>query len=244
MSVRIPFISSGEAAVISQPKAEDRPVAKGSAFELIRRLNQKEFDNNNVVVDEHNIALRWADESPITFGDLAYREENVVRENGTVGANYPNVWLLMQSECSAALNMLGQMPNKVRQNSGNFRPKAGKKNNVSQPKAENVDLTGMVAAAVAAALAEALPAKPEPAKGHRKVSAAKPQEFKSQLTVGELHDRGMTDEQISQLVELGIAKPVPVTEPENNFAPGDVILVNGVAVQISADGKRLNKTIV
>ena len=206
MSVRIPFISSGEAAVIS-------PVAKGSAFELIRRLNQKEFDNNEVVVDEDDIALRWADESPITFGDLAYREENVVRENGTVGANYPNVWLLMQSECSAALNMLGQMPNKVRQNTGNFRPKA-------------------------------LPAKPEPAKGHRKVSAAKPQEFKSQFTVGELHDRGMTDEQISQLIELGIAKPVPVTEPEHNFMPGDVLIVNGVAVQISADGKRLNKTIV
>ena len=220
MSVRIPFISSGEAAVIS-------PVAKGSAFELIRRLNQKEFDNNEVVVDEDDIALRWADESPITFGDLAYREENVVRENGTVGANYPNVWLLMQSECSAALNMLGQMPNKVRQNTGNFRPKA------LPAKPEPAKGHRKVSAA-----------KPEPAKGHRKVSAAKPQEFKSQFTVGELHDRGMTDEQISQLIELGIAKPVPVTEPEHNFMPGDVLIVNGVAVQISADGKRLNKTIV
>lgn len=54
-------------------------------------------------------------------------------------------------------------------------------------------------------------------------------------------------ELVRQQVAAALGNIVPQAEPAPalpEFKSGDVIMVNGVAVQISADGKRLNKTIV
>jgi hypothetical protein len=193
----------------SEPKAQvdDRPVIKGSAFELIRLLNSKQYNREAVVTDSNGIAVACEDGGPLTFGELAFREANVVRQDGTVGANYPIVWSLTQGQASGAINSLKSELDKPKGSTA----KPSKKGNFAKKSSSNAGTSSPEMAAVAALLQQLIagqaaaeqqdePAKPVATPGHRKV--ARPgtiaaQRFGvSRLTEGDLDSTELAEGQI------------------------------------------------
>ena len=164
------------AEVAAKPQVEDRPIAKGSGFHLIRLLANKHYDGEAVVFDSDGEAVEFEDGSEVTYGDLATVEENAVRQDGSVGRNYPVVWGLTQGQASGAIEHLEACPDKPKQAS------AGRRSNTTrrQPAAKPQD-DGMIRELIAAMAAMQheiaemrQPAKPVPVAGHRKVATAKP----------------------------------------------------------------------
>ena len=194
--------------------AEGRMIAKGSFFYLVRLLQSKSYDDDAPVIDAEGVVSRYEDDTPVTFGDLRNcRVDNAIRADGSEGTDYPLIHQLTQSEASGAIAWLTEKP--AKQAKGNFRPKAGKAK--AEPRVQQ---------------REAVPAKPEmdlEAMIAKAVAAALGT-AKPERTPG--HTK--------------VKREVPA-KPEitvlGSFKPGDVIEVNGVAVQISPDGKRLNRTI-
>lgn len=164
------MIGTEGAEVAAKPQVEDRPIAKGSAFMLIRIVANKSYDSEAVVFDSDGEAVEFEDGSRVTFGDLAYVEN--VRPDGSAGRHYPVIWGLTQKQASGAIDHLTAQPDRPKQAS------AGRRSNTKATASpSSADLTQMVAAAVASQLAamgvapEAQPAKPVPVPGHRKVAA-------------------------------------------------------------------------
>lgn len=167
------MMNSGEAAeVAAKPQVEDRPIAKGSAFMLIRLVANKSYDSEAVVFDSDGEAVEFEDGSLVTFGDLATVENT--RPDGSAGRHYPVVWGLTQKQASGAISWLEGRPDKPKQASAGGR---GNGHRATTAKPSQADLGQMIAAAVASQLAamgvapEAQPAKPVPVPGHRKVAA-------------------------------------------------------------------------
>lgn len=199
---------------------------------IIRLLNAKAFDPAEPVISAEGTVCRYEDGKPVTFGDLQTfipaAESGIVNAKGEPVNNYAEVWDLTWPEAKGARDWLltkSDDPAK-KQN----RPKGGGRSKAASPKATTpkaepaspVDIGAIVAAEVAKALAGLIPAKPEPVAGFAKGRSRKV----------EVPAEPETAEEIAEAIA------------EGDFKSGDVIRVNGVAVQISTDGKRLNKTIV
>jgi len=191
------LISGGEATATAEPTAlpELPPIQKDwdAGYQLIRELRSRKYDGEAVVTSAEvkgrnyhypeGVVVRWADGTPITFGDLAYCVEGgAVNANGEAVNDYPNVWSLTWPEAKGALAYLRQQPKAEQQ------PKAaGGRRGGSKPKASKTAEGGLTAADVLSLLStlglvpaspepeDAVPAKPEPAIGHRKAAGpAKP----------------------------------------------------------------------
>lgn len=216
---------NGEA--VSEPA---KPVSKKTGFILIRALGNPVPDDE--VVTEHHESdevARWADDSPITFGDLRFAvEDGATRADGTKCRDYPNVWLLTQDQAYAAIQTANRHPKPKASAApkNGFRPKAAAKPTVD---AEGIEI--LIQREIAKALAGISldAAKPQPAAGHTKSRKA----AKSAKPIA-TSDNGEAV-MFSDLSEAQV------------FKPGDTIWVevNGEAVelQITEDAKRLRKTI-
>jgi hypothetical protein len=197
------LLSGGEATATAEPKAlpELPPIQKDwdAGYQLIRELRSRKYDGEAVVTSAEvkgrnynypeGVVVRWADGTPITFGDLAYCVEGgATNANGEAVNDYPNVWSLTWPEAKGALAYLRQQP-KVEQ-----QPKAaGGKRGSGKPKASpktaegGLQLSDVVSLLTTLGIIPAspeaeVPAKPEPAIGHRKAAQpAKPVEASDDL---------------------------------------------------------------
>lgn len=195
---------------------------------IIRLLNAKAFDPAEPVISAEGTVCRYEDGTPVTFGDLQTfipaAESGIVNAKGEPVNNYAEVWDLTWPEAKGARDWLLTKSDKPKA-SGSPSRRGSAKPKTETPKAEPakpVDIGAIVAAEVAKALAGLVPAKPEPVAGFAKGRSRKV----------EVPAEPETAEEIAEAIA------------EGDFKSGDVIRVNGVAVQISTDGKRLNKTIV
>lgn len=152
----------------------DKPIVKASGFELIRLLNSKAVDPTAIVFRTNGEAILFEDDNPVTFGDLAtVVPGGAVRKDGTKVNDYPVVWGLTQSECSAAIDYLKPLPDKPKASGNGFSPKA--RNAKKADKSEG--LTEELLMSLLSKLIEGdkEPALPVPAQGHHKLaSPAKP----------------------------------------------------------------------
>ena len=222
------FTNNGEAVVESEPA---KPVSKKTGFILIRAINASSVPDDEVVTEHHESdeVARWADDSPITVGDLRFAvEDGATRADGTKCRDYPNVWLLTQDQAYAAIQTANRHPKPKASAApkNGFRPKAAAKPTVD---AEGIEI--LIQREIAKALAGISldAAKPQPAAGHTKSRKA----AKSAKPIA-TSDNGEAV-MFSDLSEAQV------------FKPGDTIWVevNGEAVelQITEDAKRLRKTI-
>jgi hypothetical protein len=198
---------------------EVRMIAKGTYFLLVRLLQSKSYDDNAPLIDAEGVVVRYSDDSPITFGDLRNcRVAEAVRKDGSVGPDYPLLWELTQGEAQGAIDWLNTKSAKPNEGAKQFRPKAGKAK--AEPRVQQ---------------REPVPAKPE-------IDLAEIVRLEiAKAMQGVYREEAAKPQPGHKLVRQS---PTPKELQVPQFSPGDVIMVNGVAVQISADGKRLNKTIV
>lgn len=207
----------GEAAT-QQPKAAAEynwaPIPRdwSVGFDIIRELRSRQYDSEAVVTSAEveptknrpgypeGVVARWEDGEAITFGDLLYVVEGgATNANGEAVNDYPNVWSLSWPEAKGALHYLRSCPKKPSA-SGN-KPKGrnggGKAANTDSGQGEALKAIMAALAAMQVEVAELrgeapknVPAKPEPAIGHRKAPAkpvaAKPEPAKPvELTPGQ-----------------------------------------------------------
>lgn len=195
---------SGNAAV-QQPKAAEyvwQPIPKEweTGWNIIRELNSRQYDSEAVVMTAaveakgnrpahpEGVSATWEDGSPITFGDLALVvPEGATNSQGELVNDYPNVWSLTWPEAKGALEYLRKQPKKAKPSSGgrgrgNQQPKAAEPAVSSEAQLLSLlSSLGLINLDV--------PAKPEPAVGHRKAATpvpAKPEPELVELAVDQI----------------------------------------------------------
>lgn len=165
----IAAIVNGTEGASTDPVEPPKAVSKKTGFILIRALGNEVSDDTTVPVKHGSDEVAyWGDNTPITFGDLRYVEEDgATRADGTKCRNYPNVWLLTQDAAYAAI----QIANSAKPKKRDFQPKAGSKA-APQPKADDARLERLEALVLQLAEGQfKQPAKPVPTQGHVKVPA-------------------------------------------------------------------------
>lgn len=182
----IAAIVNGEAVTEADQAEPAKPVSRKTGFILIRALGN-EVSDDEIVPVKHGSgeAAVWGDGTPVTFGDLRFVvEDGAERADGTKCRDYPNVWLLTQDAAYAAIQIANSAKPKKREA---YQPKAAAKAAPAKPNAEGIEalIQREIAKAVAGLQLANIPAKPEPAIGHRKV-AAKPVPAKPVFNPGDV----------------------------------------------------------
>ena len=197
----------------------NRKIAKGTYFLLVRLLNSKTYDEFAPVISSDGGVVRYDDDSPVTFGDLRNsRKSDAVRHDGTIGVDYPLIWELTQGDAQGAIEWLNSMPAKAQNRTPkNSTRTVAPKSEPSQPAQQN-ELAALIAKAESVLANLAAGQVPAPAAGHTK---------------------GISRTPVEPAVDLS---------NEIVLRPGQAvwIVINGESrrVQISDDGKRLNKTVI
>lgn len=201
-------------------------IADGSAIAIIRMMASKAVDESRIaaLIDPKLADPALPDRMigrQVTYGDLKTKLDNTTRPNGSVGVHYPAVYSLSMAQADTVYQYLDSLPT-ASGRQGGYRRQQQQPAAAAATQTADSGLSGEVASLKAdmSALIELLP----------QIIA----EATQSATPTEGHSK------------VAPAEPVQQTGPV--YRPGDVILmtIDGetVARQITADGKRLNKTIV